>query len=221
MRPTNPTKRAETRIHLTLWTYLLDLYVHQAYCIYKVLLCNKKLWKQKICWTMVTKPITFFEFKRRICEQMVGPYLKDRTRRLNSTNQTLSEQNEEGIHVGRRNEHILLENKYIKGDNRVSCHLCTLLGKGIRRSHYGCMHCQKGFHVNCFALYHQRWALRHCSIRLWVPCCYRFYTYQKYGHLGKGQRFEVSHCVTQEIRRLFPNLLCLEIHIFRSIFVRK
>ena len=82
----------------------------------------------------VTRPIPFVEFKRRICEQMVGPYLKDRTRRLNSNNQTFSEQDEEGMHVGRQNEHILLENKYIKGDNRVSCHLCTLLGKGISRS---------------------------------------------------------------------------------------
>ena len=43
MRSTNPTKRAEKRIHMTIWTYLLDLCVHQAYCVYKVLLCNKKI----------------------------------------------------------------------------------------------------------------------------------------------------------------------------------
>ena len=171
MRSTNPTKRAEKRIHMTIWTYLLDLCVHQAYCVYKVLLCNKKIADAEDMLeddeddddSVVRRPIPFVEFKRRICEQMVGPFLKDRTRRLNSHNQTLSEQDEEGMHVGRQNEHILLENKYIKGDNRVSCHLCTLLGKGICRTHYGCMHCQKGFHVNCFALYHQRWALRQGS----------------------------------------------------------
>ena len=111
----------------------------------------------------VMRPITFFEFKRRICEQMVGTYLKDRTRRLNSNTNALIGQDEEGAHVGRQHEHILLENKMIKGDNRVSCHLCALFGKGNRKSIYGCMHYQKGFHVNCFALYHQRWALKKCS----------------------------------------------------------
>ena len=33
---------------------------------------------------------------------------------------------------------------------------------------------------------------------------YRFYTYQKYGHLGKGVRIEVAPCVLKEIRDLYP-----------------
>ena len=41
--------------------------------------------------------------------------------------------------------------------------MCALFGKGgnLKRI-YECMHCQKGFHLNCFALYHQRWALKKC-----------------------------------------------------------
>ena len=35
-------------------------------------------------------------------------------------------------------------------------------------------------------------------------CLYRYYTYLKYGHLGKGVRIEVTPCVLDEIRRLYP-----------------
>jgi len=43
MRSTNPTKRKETKIHMSIWTYCLDLVIHQAYCIYKVLIAEGKI----------------------------------------------------------------------------------------------------------------------------------------------------------------------------------
>ena len=33
---------------------------------------------------------------------------------------------------------------------------------------------------------------------------YRFFTYLKYGHLGKGNRMNTPLCVIDEIRKLFP-----------------
>ena len=41
-------------------------------------------------------------------------------------------------------------------------------------------------------------------IIFFVCMIYRFYTYQKYGHLGKGVRIEVAPCVLKEIRDLYP-----------------
>ena len=43
MRSTNPTKRKETKIHTSVWTYCLDFVIHQAYCIYKLLIAEGKI----------------------------------------------------------------------------------------------------------------------------------------------------------------------------------
>ena len=42
MRSTSPTKRKEMRIHMSIWTYMLDLAIHNAYCIY-IQLMEKEL----------------------------------------------------------------------------------------------------------------------------------------------------------------------------------
>ena len=43
MRSTNPIIRREKKIHMSLWTYFLDLVLHQSFCIYKTLIGNKKI----------------------------------------------------------------------------------------------------------------------------------------------------------------------------------
>ena len=43
MRSTNPTKRREAKIYMSLWTYCLDLVVHQAYCVYKAMITQHKI----------------------------------------------------------------------------------------------------------------------------------------------------------------------------------
>ena len=54
--------------------------------------------------------------------------------------------------------HMLLENQ---GKKSAICYLCSLMvddGKE-RTSIFGCSECKRGFHVNCFALYHFEHAL--------------------------------------------------------------
>ena len=41
MRLTRPSKRKEFRIHMIIWTYMLDLAIHNAYCIYSQLMENR------------------------------------------------------------------------------------------------------------------------------------------------------------------------------------
>ena len=41
LRSTAATRRKEKRIHMSLWTYCIDLTVHQAFRVYKELLAQK------------------------------------------------------------------------------------------------------------------------------------------------------------------------------------
>ena len=53
--------------------------------------------------------------------------------------------------------HILLQNKD-KAD--ILCYICNILDASKRRfTIYGCAKCGKGFHVNCFSMYHFQNAL--------------------------------------------------------------
>ena len=36
--------------------------------------------------------------------------------------------------------------------------------------------------------------------------CYRLFTYEKFGHLGKGNRVKLPVCVESKIKTLFPSL---------------
>ena len=47
LRSTAATRRKEKRIHMSLWTYCIDLSVHQAFCVYKELLAQKNYRKGK------------------------------------------------------------------------------------------------------------------------------------------------------------------------------
>jgi hypothetical protein len=61
VRSTLRTQRREKRVHMSVFTYLLDLSASQAYAVYKKL-------KEK-----ETSKHSYFNFKRRICEQLVTP----------------------------------------------------------------------------------------------------------------------------------------------------
>ena len=39
---------------------------------------------------------------------------------------------------------------------------------------------------------------------MFIIFIFRYYTYKKYGHLGKGVRIQVAPCVLREIRALYP-----------------
>jgi hypothetical protein len=61
VRSTLRTQRREKRVHMSVFTYLLDLSMSQAYSVYNML-------KEK-----ATSKHSYFNFKRRICEQLVTP----------------------------------------------------------------------------------------------------------------------------------------------------
>ena len=41
----------------------------------------------------------------------------------------------------------------------LKCYLCKILKKKCHQSIYGCIECKKGFHVNCFTVFHYQHAL--------------------------------------------------------------
>ena len=211
MRSTNPTKRREAKIHMSLWTYCLDLVVHQAYCVYKAMITQHKINENNIVddesneinqidneqynesssngenedtirpdsagnaaisnevedglttneveATSQPKTLSFYQFKRKCCEQLVTPHLKQKFNTQTNSTETGNRQME--ITVGRHEHHILLPNKKIIGRKALSCHLCNLIHgtTNKRKSVFGCVQCSKGFHVECFAAYHHRHAL--------------------------------------------------------------
>jgi len=83
MQSTNLTKRKETKIHMSIWTYSVDLVVHQAYVIYKALIAEGKISVISIAdenddQASNSESLSFYEFKRKCCEQLVTTYLNQK-----------------------------------------------------------------------------------------------------------------------------------------------
>ena len=144
MRATNPIKRREKRLYMSVWTYFLDLATHQAFALYKVIREDDDM--------------NLKEFKRAICEDLVTPYkeLDSSTRKRHRT----KEHYHINMHVedmlgSNTHDHMLIENK---DKNDIHCYFCLM--RGIKKKTiYGCVTCAKGFHVNCFTAYHCQGAL--------------------------------------------------------------
>lgn len=158
-RSTNPTRQVEKKLHMSLFTLYLDLSVHNAYALF-----------QKIDPSMATK-VQYREFKRRIAEQLVAPFLtilenKQANRKV-ATNKPLALHSNLTLGSTHGTMHILLENKNKLDEN---CFLCMLRSKidpdtkerwtPKLRTIYGCCQCKKGFHVNCFSAMHHEGALK-------------------------------------------------------------
>lgn len=145
-RSTNPTRRKEKRLPMTIFTLLLDLSVHNAYALHKVLEPSRQ--------------ISYREFKWGISEKLVEAHLLSRNRRPRREDGENSGHST-GPGIERMGDimlnHMLLENVNKTG---VVCYLCHVLDNSKRRSTiYGCAQCGKGFHVNCFTMYHFQNAL--------------------------------------------------------------
>jgi hypothetical protein len=77
-RSTLPTQHKELRLHMTIFKFLLDLAVSQAYTVYQ-----KCFEEERACCT------TFFNVKCKVCELLVTPFMpsgkSQRARRSSST----------------------------------------------------------------------------------------------------------------------------------------
>ena len=142
-RSTNPTRRNEKRLSMTMFTLLLDLAVHNAFSLH--------------CWLVehdeegVIQEIKYREFKRRIATLLVGPYLTYKREKLLRSK----------YHYNTDVEHILGESSSdhmilpTKNNQRIQCHLCKLVDNSKqRKSSYCCSICGVGFHPECFTAFH-------------------------------------------------------------------
>jgi len=139
-RATNPTRRKEQHLHMSLFTYILDLAALQAYSVFQIIRPSER-------------SISFVEFKRSLCEDFVTQYRSHRKRPCNVENEPLAVENVLGSN---EHSHMLIENMNRAG---INCYFC--LFRGIKKKTiYGCVKCKKGFHVNCYTAYHCQGALQ-------------------------------------------------------------
>ena len=82
MRITNPKRRKDKNIHMSLWDYSLDLVVHQSYFIYQKLVDEGKI-KEYIkdneddeCTVCSRRNVPYQEFKLFIREQLPKPLIQ-------------------------------------------------------------------------------------------------------------------------------------------------
>jgi hypothetical protein len=142
-RAVNPTKRKEPRLSMTLWTWALDLALHNAYSLKGELDPDTQ--------------ISFREFKRGVAEQMVSGLLASRTSR---TSRAMTELPDAppvlGATVGESETgHVL-----VKTRTRRRCYLCRVTaGKETRTRNY-CVACAKGYCTNCYSAFHHNERLR-------------------------------------------------------------
>ena len=128
-----PCKRKEMRLHMSCFTYILDLACLQAFAIHQVIKSE-------------TESVTLLEFKRQLCVSLVAPYRAEKKRKQN-----LHVACDANFVLGNSDEqHMLLENLNKKD---IDCYLCRLRGIA-KRTIYGCCACGKGYCVNCFTAYH-------------------------------------------------------------------
>jgi hypothetical protein len=180
-RSTLATQRKEPPLHMTMFTYLMDLAICQSYALL-----------QKMASQLGHSVPSFFNFKRAICEQLVTPkFQSSRVRpgqpsmannNINSPDEqtTASTSNSSNGIAGAPEEamscnqtidqavgvideaHMLVENLPRKMDPNqpqdIDCFLCPKMGKELKTI-YSCMKCRKGFHVNCFTAFHYRCAM--------------------------------------------------------------
>jgi hypothetical protein len=158
-RATLATQRKEQRIQMTLFTFILDLAVKQGFAIY-----------QKLVMGRAEKKLTFFNFKRNLCDSLIMPLRSSRPvgrprkrSKPNSPREGTTERTTIEEAVGTiDNTHMLVENLGRKNVSKkpinekpkdIDCYLCRKMGLELKTI-YSCIKCRKGFHVNCFTAFH-------------------------------------------------------------------
>jgi hypothetical protein len=163
-RATNPTRRREKKIYMSLFTYVLDLACAQAHSLLMSLKQTEKV-------------MPFVELKRRIAQDLVTPWrcckVQEKCNRelfgsnIPLPNNLLVRSNYDNSGVAKKmppvsavlgtniHPHMIIENL---GKNDINCFFCLMRGMKSMTI-YGCVECKKGYHVNCFTAYHCAGAL--------------------------------------------------------------
>ncbi|GMF18251.1 unnamed protein product [Phytophthora fragariaefolia] len=147
LRSTNPTRRREKRLHILVFTWLLDLSIINAYALYRHLSDS------------TSTSATLREFKRNIADaftrnEKAAKYQRDRRQRKRQTDGLDDAvDSDESLHV-------ITPNSTQHSNGRLTCYLCSLRGMPSKRSGYGCSKSERGFYVGCFGAFHYKDALK-------------------------------------------------------------
>ena len=136
IRSTNPIRRKEMRLSMSIFTWLIDLAIINSFSLLQEIDPDNGA--------------SMREFKRRIAESLTESEYKSRRTTLQ---------------IGKSVEpkHFLTRNSTKYGSGRLSCYLCHLVGKTNKKSLYGCTSCLRGYHPECFTAYHYQDAFTSCS----------------------------------------------------------
>lgn len=140
LRATNPTRRKEMRLSMSLFTWALDLCIINAFALLREI------------QPASARSVTLREFKRRIAEELTKKQTAI-TKQTREKKRGREASTVAGIVGGISSEHILTPNSTAYSDGWLKCMLCSIRGRQ-NRARWGCVACQRGFHVECFAAYH-------------------------------------------------------------------
>lgn len=140
LRSTNPARRKEMRLSMTLLTWALDLPKLHAFALMKHI------------QTQSNPPRTLRQFKLRGCESLTSAQRAVRKRKdaKRRRPEPLS-----GVVKGDTAHHVLTPNSTEHSSGKLVCYLCSLQGI-TSKSRFGCTQCLRGYHDGCFAVAHYK-----------------------------------------------------------------
>ncbi|KAG6943184.1 hypothetical protein JG688_00017736 [Phytophthora aleatoria] len=151
LRSTNPIRRKEKRLSISILTWALDLALINAFS-----LLNKVTGP-------AAKKVKLREFKQHVAEQLTSVQRarmeKERRR------QSVSSQPIDAVVGADDSVHAIPPNSKQHSNGKLVCYLCTLRGF-CKKALYGCTGCQREFHVACFTAFHYHDALSSTSLTI-------------------------------------------------------
>ena len=134
LRSNSPTQRRQRHVYMSILSWILDLSINNASAVYK------QLKEERISYL---PNFTYKDFKRCIAEQLV---LTQMDRRMATVPSSMH-----SVTCSENEPHILLKSS----GPRPRCFVCAACAYDVKVSQF-CLGCERGFHINCFAAYHQR-----------------------------------------------------------------
>ncbi|POM59005.1 Hypothetical protein PHPALM_36271 [Phytophthora palmivora] len=135
MRSTNPIRRRKRRLTMSIFTWLLDVAIHNAFVIYPIIERGNG----------VLKSI------RSAKEEIVNRLVTAQQQHMQSLRQRTNHREPiEDIIGSDSSQHMLTRSR-----SKLLCRLCAIRG-GKNRVKYACTRCRLGYHVECFMAVHYK-----------------------------------------------------------------
>ncbi|KAF4132759.1 Transposase IS4 [Phytophthora infestans] len=151
LRSTNPTRRREKRLQMSIFTWLLDVAIHNAYAIYQAIIAaangHAATDNANDHEVEVSAPKSLREAKEEIVNLLVAAqhmHMQSLRHRANHREPI------EDIVGSDQSQHMLTRSR-----GKLLCLLCSIRG-GKNRVKYACTRCRRGYHVECFMAIHYK-----------------------------------------------------------------